>query len=226
MLVSPAEPAVLRKLGQVSLKRTEELGVDFSWSAKGKWWGVQRKEIGDLVASMRDGRLAKELAQMADGRLHQAVLLVEGPMDFGGGGEAQVLLNGGAWGKPVSRRQMLGLEWGVQSRGVWWARSKGMQDTVQYLQDLEAWTKKEKHGSLLTRPGVQSVWGTPDSKDYGVHLLMGLPGVGHELAERIWDKFGGVPWTWGYSNIREALMEVEGIGKVKADKILAALPVL
>jgi len=47
---------------------------------------------------------------------------------------------------------------------------------------------------------------------------MGLPGVGVELADRILKEFGSIPWQWTCT--MEELMKVEGLGKVKAKKIM------
>ena len=67
-----------------------------------------------------------------------------------------------------------------------------------------------------------AAWGTPDSRDFQVHLLTGFPGVGPELAERIIDHFGGVPWTWKITV--EELQQVAGIGKRKAEQIMGLVP--
>ena len=66
-----------------------------------------------------------------------------------------------------------------------------------------------------------SMWGTPSNEDYQRHLVMGLPGVGPELADRIVKKFRGVPWIWTINY--EDLINVEGIGPKKARAIYDSL---
>jgi len=55
-------------------------------------------------------------------------------------------------------------------------------------------------------------------------MLMGLPGVGVEVANRVLEKFGRVPWEW--SCTKEELMEVPGVGKKTAERLLGAFGVL
>jgi hypothetical protein len=75
MLISPTEPASLHSLGKVAWL-PEKFGADILMSVGSEWIGVQRKEIADLVASVQDGRLGMQVAQMA--ALKQAVVVVEG----------------------------------------------------------------------------------------------------------------------------------------------------
>jgi ERCC4-type nuclease len=49
---------------------------------------------------------------------------------------------------------------------------------------------------------------------------MGLDKVGPELADRVLDKFGGVPGEWTVTV--EELMEVPGIGRKKAEAMMGA----
>jgi len=53
------------------------------------------------------------------------------------------------------------------------------------------------------------------------HILQGFPGVGPELAGRMVDHFEGVPLTWTHAI--DELMEVEGVGKKKAEGMVNAL---
>src|SRR5512139_620381 len=76
MMIAPTEPAALRALGTVKLT-PERFGVDIMWgSTVTGLCGIQRKEISDFFASMTDGRLAKERAQMQG--LDLRVLVIEG----------------------------------------------------------------------------------------------------------------------------------------------------
>ena len=64
MMVSPAEPPELKKLGAVSAL-PERHGVDFAWIAHDQLHGAQRKTITDLIASATVGdRLTREMGQM------------------------------------------------------------------------------------------------------------------------------------------------------------------
>jgi ERCC4-type nuclease len=213
ILVSPAEPAALRALGTTN-SRVESFGVDFLFHSK--LWGavgVQRKELSDLVASVRDGRLVRELAQMKV--LNVAVLLLEGKVTWSNDGLAM-------WSPGWTAAQHLGVTLSVQSSGVWIASTGSQDETIKWLSLFTKWVAKETQGSLSHRPTARgsSLWGSVDNRDYGIHLLQGIDGVGSELAARIWDRWG-VPWAWTITE--EELTAVDGIGKAKAKKIISAL---
>lgn len=213
MLVSPAEPASLKVVGKVS-SLPEKWGADFLFAANGQWVGVQRKTISDLIASLGDGRLRIEVAQLQ--RCHHRILIVEGKPQWTGDGE----LLGKNYGQPWTRRQFRGLLWSIMSKGVWIERTDDTSDTIQTLAWIEAWFLKGKHRTLDRRPGPVSPWGKVSNREYALHLLMGINGMGPELAERILDRFG-VPFGW---RITESdLLDVDGIGKKKARMIYSAL---
>lgn len=204
MLVAPTEPPALRAIGTTSLT-PERWGVDFFWSAgKNGLAGVQRKEFRDLIASVRDGRLAKECAQMQ--QLAIPMLVVEGRPKWTGDG---ILLD--QW-TPWTKDQYTSLLASVQSRGIWVFCSDDMDDTIRTIMDLERWSKKEGHSTLVRRPAPSSPWGKPGNRDWALHIIQGLPGCGPELAARIYDEHG-IPWGWKVT--RKELGSVRGVGPKK-----------
>lgn len=213
MLVSPAEPEKLRAVGTVS-SRPEKFGADFLFFAHKQWVGIQRKEISDLIASLADGRLAREVAQMQS--LDQRVLIVEGSVRFTNDGE----MMDRPFGQKLTKKQWKGLLWSVRAKDIWVDYTDDADDTISWLQWFEQWFKRDKHSSLDRRPGPVSLWGNPTNEDYQRHLVMGLPGVGPELADRIVKAFG-VPFGWCISY--EDLLTVDGIGAKKAKSIWEAI---
>lgn len=197
----------------------EKYGVDFLWwrdagpSARG-WCGVQRKEVADLMASVRDGRLAREVKQMAP--LAHAMLVVEGRVDRVGSvvtvGRAQ--MDVAHWDAVL---------WGVQEEGIKVQFTTSTYETCLAVARYEAWTQKLAHSALRgTRdPVPRNSWGKSTNRDYQIHLLTGLPGIGEELAGRIVDHFGKLPWTWTVTE--EELCQVQGIGPKKARRMMEAL---
>jgi ERCC4-type nuclease len=214
LLVSPAEPERLRAIGTVS-SRPEKYGADFMFFAHKQWVGIQRKEISDLIASLADGRLAREVAQMQS--LDQRMLIVEGPIRFTNDGE----MMDRPFGQKLTKKQWKGLLWSIRLKDIWVEFSESVDDTIEILSWFEEWIRRDKHQSLERRPGPLSMWGNPTNEDYQRHLLMGLPGVGPELAERLRAKFGGVPWQWTINY--EDLLNVDGIGAKKARSIYDSL---
>jgi ERCC4-type nuclease len=173
--------------------------------------------MADLIASVQDGRLAEEVQRMrACGRLDVQVVLVEGRPNWTIDG----VLLGRGFGAQWTVAQHRGLLWSVRDMGVWVDTTDDLADTANWLTMFDRWCAKDRHYALIRRPGAVSAWGKPDNREYGIHLLQGLPGVGPEIAERIWDKYG-VPWAWTISE--SELKEVEGIGVKKATMMLSML---
>jgi ERCC4-type nuclease len=150
-------------------------------------------------------------------RLDCRVLIIEGSASFTNEG----VLMGHGYGQPFTLAQFRGLLWSVRARGVWVDRTESPHDTAVWLKMFEAWWGKEKHTSLVNRPGARGVWGKPDQREFGIHFLMGIPGVGSELAGNIYDYFGGIPARWTVNE--KELMEVKGVGKGKAKQIFGTL---
>lgn len=210
MLVSPTEPAMLREGGEIS-PFPELHGVDYVIIVPGHMIGVQRKEIKDFVASVKDGRLAKEKGQWSGSPFSRIYLLMEGRVRVNNKGE--ILLGKNSYGFKLS--QMRGVLLGLGVEVIW---SDGLEDTKEYLTHLEEWWSKESHG--LSRPGPRVEWGKAGNRDFQIHLLMGLPGIGRVLAERILDEVG-MPFGWKVG--MEELMEVDGLGEKKVKEIWKCL---
>lgn len=211
MLISPTEPALLKDIGRVS-STPEQYGVDFLWPSHAGLVGVQRKEIKDLIASLRDGRLAKEMGQW--GRLDIVILIVEGRMQWSTEG---YLLST----RQFTKTQLLGVLFSVQMTGAWCLQTETMGDTALYVKSLETWLSKDRHGSLRTRPKAQGSWGAADNREWGIHLLQSFSGIGNGVAGNIYDYFGGVPLKWTCTE--GELMDVKGVGRLRAMKMMEAL---
>lgn len=218
--VSPAEPAPLRQHNEFKTSPLPEFyGCDFLWPVEDLGLcGVQRKEVVDFLASIRDGRLARELAQLQF--VNHPMLIIEGKLRWTTTGE---LLT--SYGERWTKAQLQGYIWSIQARGILTTYTESSTETVDSVFMYYRWTSKLKHASTFVRPKPTTPWGKPTNREYQVHLLQGLPGVGVELANRLIDAFGGtIPFGW---RITEAeLLKVEGIGKVKARAIYGALDVL
>lgn len=210
VLVSPAEPRKMKTLG-ASSPLPERYGMDVMWSSPSLGTcGVQRKEIRDLVSSLGDGRLAKELGQM-NGVEGIKALLVEGR---------------GSWtndGWFVDRyvkfhqKALVGVLASVQNRGVWCFQTKDVDETKKWIRWLMDWSNKERHDGLMSRPGP--MW--TSTKDWQVHLLTSLPGVGVKRAEAILDHLG-MPLRLSVS--KEQLLSVPGLGKGTVETIMGVFP--
>lgn len=219
MFIAPTEPDSLKALGLVKLL-PEEYGVDVMWECELGRVGVQRKVFpGDFLASVHDGRLNKEFAQMK--ALDVAYLLLEGRSEQGAWtNEGSLIRDMGGKRAAWSRTQHRNFLASTQLRGVAVLHSDDLTDTVRMVQTLRLWTDKADHNSLDSRPGPSGdLWGNVSNEDFQDHVLQGLPGIGPKQAAAIRLHLG-FPLCLRDGIDREKLMEVPGIGKGKADKIM------
>jgi ERCC4-type nuclease len=215
VLISPTEPPQLKALGRVT-NRPETFGADVMFRAGGMWCGVQRKEIKDLIGSLDDGRLLKQVAQMQE--LGRRLFVVEGRLRWTLDGQ----LADQRFGRGLTKKRYYRLLYTIQEKGVRVVHTDNVAETVEIVGWWRDWCRKEKHTSLGQRSAPVSTWGRRSNKDWACHLVSGIEGVGPELAARIVDQYG-VPFQWGIE--KGELEKVKGIGKVKAAKIWKALEV-
>lgn len=217
MFVSPAEPPALRQLGVVS-SIPESLGCDFAWTTATGWIGVQRKTVDDLVGSIQDGRLSKEVAQMQQVRV--AELIVEGRPDWTS--DSRMVRY-----PSMTRAGFNGLLRSVQAGGVIVVHTDAMQATMVELEDFSRWAAKDVHNALIRRPNPAGAWGQPNSREWLLHLMQGFNMIGPGKAAAIVDWFlenrGMLPIGWLVSE--DELTEVPGIGEKTARGLVEALSV-
>lgn len=218
IFVSGLEPEPLHSLGVVG-GVPEQYGADILVVDKDIRVGVQRKKFPeDLLGSLADGRLYQQLHMLQE--LERSILLLEG---FGKWTVDGVLM-AERFFQGFTKKQlhglMLSVEWEYDTRVV---QVRDLGETRQWLLHLDSWLAKDRHSSLRTRPGPpKSAWGTRDNRSYALHVLQSFPGVGVELAGRIFDHFGGLPLSWELESYKD-LMAVPGVGKEKAQKMWKAL---
>lgn len=212
IVISPSEPVAMRALGPSS-PLPERYGVDVLFDAPpiGRV-GVQRKTFPDLLASLRDGRVARGVAAMAE--LELGVLVVEGEPAWGDEGYALPPAGGHLPETSWHREQYRSLLWSVQAQGIWVEHVPDVEGTVALVRSLERWARKPRHEARVRRPGPRAGLG---ARHAAVYLRQGLPGVGPRLADAIVSHFGGLPFTWRITP--EELARVPGLGRVRARRL-------
>lgn len=215
-LVAPTEPPEFRAIATRVTMFPETKGCDVVWWAQDQWWGIQRKELKDFIASVQGDRLYREMAMM-QGTIALPLVLIEGRIAYDLNGN--LALSG--YGQNFTRSQFRGMLWSVRLHGIAVDFTTSIPDTVEYVKSFARWTAKPRHDSMMTRPGPVSMFGKATNRDFAIHVLQGFEGIGYDTARNMVDKFGGLPLAWSVTE-RE-LLQVKGIGKERARKLLAAL---
>ena len=221
ILVSPTDRDLLTLLGEKAMFNylPERYGADILIVVEGHGkLAIQRKTFpDDLLASLDDGRLARELPLLAQAEF--PVLIVEGqPMWTADGHLMQ------PWNSRWTRAQLRNLLRSVwRVHGVAVEQTTDINDTAAAVLELESWFKKDVHRSLLSRAKTttKDSWGLSNKRDMARYLLQGFGGIGASRAEAIFDHFGRIPLSWTASF--EEMAQVQGIGPKLAQSLLKAL---
>lgn len=218
-IVAPTErhraiQALVGEYGETSML-PERFGCDILWRAQGDWWGIQRKELADFIASIQDGRLAREVSMMRP--LPMKFVIIEGKVQY----TTDDLLMYNKRSSRVTRQQFIGMQVSLMDIGVNVMYSRDQHDTADQARIIAGWSMKGEHKSLMRRPGPTPQWGHATDHDWALHLLQGFDGLGIEKCKAILNHFGGVPMDW--SCTEQELMQVPGIGKTLARRMINAL---
>ena len=208
--VAPSEPRLLREAADHVSQHPERFGVDVLIVGTHHTVGIQRKTVSDLLASLDDGRLAEQSVLMKALGPNEVVVMIEGSVRF-----INDVLVTGAWGESITRRQFKRVCSTLRNDGIHIERSEELADTLDWINVLSDWADVETHSTLQPMSAaVKGDWGEKRREHYQVQMLMGLPGVGKGLAQRIVDTIGNP------LRVVPGLRDVRGIGKGKYDKIM------
>jgi ERCC4-type nuclease len=217
ILISPSEPAELRQmLKAVNSPLCERLGCDLLAPTTRGLLGVQRKELSDFIASLEDGRLAREIPLLVNGTT-LPVLLLEGQFRFNTDNHLQ-------FGTRPTRYTRQGVHNLIRSisycNGVSVEYSADLADTPVIIGELIDFINRE-HKSLLKRPKLQGAWGKPTPHESLGYFYQGIDGVGVVLAQALMKKYS-CPTDLINASFND-LQALPQIGKQRAEKIFMFL---
>jgi ERCC4-type nuclease len=186
ILISPSEPIALRQaLEAANNPLCEEKGADILAPTGKGLLGIQRKEApSDFLASLQDGRLARELPLLRQG-VDFSILLLEGTFNYDMDGRLQI------GGRPTryNRQSIKNILRSVfYTHGIVVERSKDLSETPDVVRGLIDYLGHD-HSSLIKRPKLKVVWGKPTYIHQQCYFYQGIPGVGVVLARSLADIF-------------------------------------
>jgi len=159
----------------------------------------ERKTLRDFAVSIVDGRLFKQMPALTKSKFRSVLILEGSGKDAMASGVRREALQGAL----ITISLIL---------GVPIIRSMAPEETARLIVYAARQLQSvEKAG--CPRPGYRP----KGKKGRQLYILQGLPGVGHERALRLLEKFGSVEAIMSAS--REDLLTVEGVGAKTADRI-------
>jgi len=229
VLLSPTERALAEKLKDEAFVSglPEQKGADVLIYTRQGLIGLQRKEVpNDFLLSFTDGRMAQATALMVKSCKFTRII-GEGRFRYWPDGRVVTGQIDQKTRKPVASRftrgHVRGMIFDLEFvRGIIVDWTDDLDDTVRYIRSLPDFIEREKHFGLYTRPSAQGTWVVPSAKDIQLWLLQSFTGIGPAVADRIVQKFGGVPLRWTCTE--NELSSIRGITKQMAATMMSSLP--
>lgn len=216
-LLSPTEHNLRKILEQESLpyrnsSLCEANGVDVIVKSTRGLVGYQRKTIPDLKASLIDGRLFRELAQLKTSPIvtYPFVVIEHNPRTFTTSGTFSTT------DFPISTYTSVITK--IQLVGVHVLNSSSTKDTIRIIQDSSFYLSSANATTLRRAGPDRNTWGKRTNSDYLAYFLQSFPGVGPKLAGSIVSYFNGsLPLVWVVDE--SELTNIPGIGPSLAHKL-------
>jgi ERCC4-type nuclease len=182
-------------------------------SAEGTYVGipVERKEIGDYLRSMNDGRRDEQLYNMSYGFPLSYIVLIGSPSKALRG--TKISLN--AYISSLVGSSLKRSPDGIGGQVV----TANLESDSEFVLFLKYLDDKVKEGSFARVPVMQKrIW---KPEELLVYVVSSLPGIGAKTANNLLTHFGSVRGVMNAS--KEQLMEVDGVGTKKAEEIHSVL---
>jgi ERCC4-type nuclease len=168
---------------------------------------VERKEIGDYLRSMNDGRRDEQLYHMSYGFPLSYIVTIGSPSRALRG--TRMTLD--AYVSSLVGSSLKRAPDGIGGQVI----TVNLENDVEFVLFLKYLDEKVKEGNFARVPVMQKrVW---KPEELLVYVVSSLPGIGPKTASSLLTHFGSVRAVMNAS--KEQLMEVEGVGKKKAEEV-------
>lgn len=184
-LIVPNEPKRIRQLLPDLIE--VPMGYDICLLTNLGKVGIERKRVpSDLISSIEDGRLGREILAMRE-ECKVMVILFHGVMRYNANGTLK--LGRGTsyrWTDKGIRNVRRTLEF-VEGCYVECARNN--EELVKVVNEVQEYLDKPRHDSMHIRQGIKSNWIRSTREEKIIYWMQGLPGVGISTARKLYEKF-------------------------------------
>ena len=214
IIITSTEPKEIKELfGKDMIE--DVMGFDMMLLTNRGKLPMERKKVpGDLLSSVTDGRLKRELDAMRVVSPFNIILL-HGTFSYRKDDSVVMYGNKGRnWTKRGVRNLLRTLQY---VEGCYIEQAETDEELVQVVHELQDYFDKDLHLSFKTRCGIQTDWLIPSKQEKIMYFYQGLPEVKAIRAKALSERFPS-PLDLYQASI-EQLMEVSGIGKKLATGI-------
>lgn len=175
---------------------------------------IERKQIpSDLISSVQDGRLARELVAMR--QVSQfPILLLHGRFTYNKVGELVMGGHGRKWTKRGIRNLLRTLK---LVEGVFIEQAETDAELLEIFDELQEYFDKSHHLALRTRPPLDSSWLTTTTEEKVRYFYSGLPKIGPVLAKSLAHEFPS-PMNLYQASVAD-IMQVSRFGRSSAERV-------
>ena len=213
-LISPVEPKSIKNLLLDLIECPQ--GWDMTLFTNLGKVDIERKKIpGDLISSIEDGRLGREILAMRDDGCKVMYILFHGVMRYNKNGTLRL-------GKRTSYRWT---EKGIRNirrtlelvEGCYIEYARNNAELVKVLNELQEYLDQKDHLSTKGRSPIRTDWIKPTYYERVRYFYDGIPGVAVVGAKKLADRFPS-PMNLYQASVEE-ICEIPRIGKSLATGI-------
>lgn len=165
---------------------------------------VERKTVLDFCASIKDGRLFKQVSKLSKNKIPSMLILEGRQKDF----------NKTDFTAQAIQGVMVSISLGFKIPIL---RSKGIKETVSIMLQGYKQLTKDKLQEQRTYPRKGNFKkGRDQNLKQKIHVLEGFPGIGADRANSLLDHFGSLKAVFNADF--ENLLNVPGFGRISARK--------
>jgi ERCC4-type nuclease len=212
-LIVPNEPRNIKDLFPDFIECPQ--GFDMKLFTEAGTIGIERKHVpDDLLSSVADGRLGREILAMREECNFQVVLLhgiiryhSDGTVNFGRKVKSR-------W-TAVGVRNLLRTIQYVE--GCYIEQAYSSWELPIIVAEMQSYFDRKVHLSMKSRPGVQRDWLVPTKDERIIRFYQGLPGIAVMGAKKLYDMYPN-PFDLFNANI-EDLMSIPKFGRTTSTRI-------